>query len=101
MDDLDISSAVKAADNTHMTVARVEDQIAGLGIRPSDRCAVAVLCRSPASVAYDVASSADVVENPIDEAGAVQAVGPPAAQTSLGVPQRESQPKTRLLPPQK
>ena len=67
MDDEDISAAVEAADDPHMTVARVKDEVARLGIAPADGCAVAVLGRRPSTMADDVLPSALVVEYPIDK----------------------------------
>ena len=74
MDDLDIPRAVKAADDTHMGILGIEDQIAGNRLGPGDWGAVAVLHPGPAAVAYDVGTARDVIENPINEPGAVQAV---------------------------
>ena len=66
VDDEDISAAVEAADDPHMTVARIKDEVARLGIVPTDGCAVAVLGRRPSTMADDVLPSALVVEYPID-----------------------------------
>ena len=71
VDDEDISAAVEAAYDPHMTVARVKDEVARLGIAPADGCAVAVLGRGAAAMADDVLPSALVIEYPIDETGAV------------------------------
>ena len=67
MDDEDISAAVEAADDPHMTVARIKDEVAWLGIVPTDGCAVAVLGRRPSAMADDILPSALVVEYPIDK----------------------------------
>ena len=67
VDDEDISAAVEATDDPHMTVARVKDEVARLGIVPADRCAVAVLGRGTAAMADDIAAARLVVEYPIDE----------------------------------
>ena len=71
MDDEDIPAAVEAADDPHMTVTWVKDQITRLGVAPADRRAVAVLGSCSAAVTDDVLSAALVVEYPIDETGAV------------------------------
>ena len=67
VDDHDITAAVKATDDPHMTVARVKDEVARLGIAPADGCAVAVLGRGAAAMADDIAAARLVVEYPIDE----------------------------------
>ena len=67
VDDEDISAAVEATDDPHMTVARVKDEVARLGIAPADGCAVAVLGRGAAAMADDIAAARLVVEYPIDE----------------------------------
>ena len=67
VDDEDISAAVEAADDPHMTVAKIKDEVARLGIVPTDGCAVAVLGRRPSTMADDVLPSALVVEYPIDK----------------------------------
>ena len=67
VDDEDISAAVEAADDPHMTVARIKDKVARLGIAPADGCAVAVLGRGAAAMADDIAAARLVVEHPIDE----------------------------------
>ena len=67
MDDHNITAAVKAADDPHMAVTWVKDQVARLGVAPADWCAVAVLGRCSAAVTNDILSAALVVEYPIDE----------------------------------
>ena len=97
----DISRLVKPRNNSHMAVAGVEHQDSRLGFRPWNCGTVAVLCGGSATVSYDIGSSADVVEYPIHEAGAVQAVGPdgpragtasrpyPCGRSPAGVPPQD------------
>lgn len=108
VDDQNIAALVPTTDNPNMSVLRVKDQITDLCLRPGNAGTVAVLCHSATAMADDVLAVRGVVEHPVHKPGAVQAVGPvgpvvllPAAVTSVSRPQRLSQPKTRLLPPQK
>ena len=71
VDDEDISAAVEATDDPHMTVARVKDEVARLGIAPADGCAVAVLGRGATAMADDITAARLVVKHPIDKAGTV------------------------------
>ena len=79
VDDHDIAAAVKAADNTDMAVAWIEDKVSRLGVTPSNRRTVAVLRSGPSAMPNDVLSAGLVVEYPIDKSTAIHPVGPVGA----------------------
>ena len=79
VDNQNIAALVPATDNPDMGILRVKDQITDLGLRPGDAGTVAVLRHSAAAMANDVLSVRGVVEHPVHEPGAVQAVGPVGA----------------------
>ena len=108
VDDKHIAVAVKSADDADMAVSRIEHKVARLGIAPVNGGTVAVLCRSPTAMPNDILSAALVVEPPITipeqsspKGRTVPVVELPSAVTSIGIPQRESQPITKDFPPQK
>lgn len=76
VDDLDIAALVPAAYNAHMGVRPVEYQIAGLGLGPGDRCAIAVLHPSPSAVAYDVTAAGHIEKYPVHETRTIHPIGP-------------------------
>lgn len=75
VDDQNISALVPATDNPDMGILRVKDQITDLCLRPGNAGTVAVLCHSATTMADDVLAVRGVVEHPVHEPGAIQAVG--------------------------
>ncbi len=57
MDNEDIPIFVPTSDNAYMSITRIENQVAGLSLLPSNGGAVGVLRMSAPAVAQDVAAA--------------------------------------------
>ncbi len=57
VDNLDIAAFIPAAYDANVGITRIENQVAGLGLSPSDRGAVGMLCMSAPAMAQDVTAA--------------------------------------------
>lgn len=76
MNDQHITALIKPTDDAHMGILWVKNEVAGDGLAPGNIGAVAMLHPCAASMSNHISAIADIVENPVHEAGAIQAVGP-------------------------
>ena len=65
MNDEQFTVCVPAANDAHMGIIRVEYQVTGLGVRPRNIGAIAVLHGGSSAVADDIAAARLIVEHPI------------------------------------
>ena len=59
-----------------MCILRVEDKIAGRGVIPRNTSAIGMLVSSAAAMPDHIGPFADIIEDPIDEAAAIQTIRP-------------------------
>ena len=76
VNDQHVTALIKPTDDAHMGILRVKGEVAGDGLAPGNIGAVAMLHPCAASMSDHITAIADVIEHPIHEAGAIQAVGP-------------------------
>lgn len=74
MDDLNIACRITAADDTNMTVVRVEYQIAGLSLLPCDVLTIDMLGGNASAVTHNIGTTGNIVKYPIHKAGAIQTI---------------------------
>lgn len=75
VDDQNVSVLVNPTHDAHMGIIRVEYQVTGLGVRPRNIGAIAVLHGGSSAVADDIAAARLIVEHPIHKTTAIQPVG--------------------------
>ena len=65
VDDQNVSVLVNPTHDAHMGIIRVEYQVTGLGVRPRNIGAIAVLHGGSSAMADDIAAARLIVEHPI------------------------------------